>query len=88
VTAKRSDLADLPDWPRLLSREQAAAYCGVSGARLDRLLPGLPAVPAEIGRVLFDRRLIDKRLDALSGLDVTNGEADDFLGSINWDASP
>ncbi len=26
MTARRSDLSDLPDWPRLLSREQAAAY--------------------------------------------------------------
>lgn len=88
MTAKRSDLADLPDWPRLLSREQAAAYCGVSGARLDRLLPGLPAVQAEIGRVLFDRKLIDKRLDAMSGLDLTGDQPDDFLGSLNWDVSP
>jgi hypothetical protein len=30
MTAKRADIGELPNWPRLLSREQAAAYVGLS----------------------------------------------------------
>lgn len=35
MTAKVSDIAKLPGWPRWLSREQAAAYVGVSPKLFD-----------------------------------------------------
>ena len=51
-------LADLPNWPRLLSAEQAAAYVGVSvntfmgrvGHRLARADPLRPAHALRQGR--------------------------------------
>jgi hypothetical protein len=62
--------------PRGLTRDQAAAYCGVSAARFDqgreRGEYPQPTLPA--GR--YDRRLIDLALDRLSGLaEVAAGAA-------------
>jgi DNA-binding transcriptional MerR regulator len=62
------DMSKLPDWPRLMDRETAAAYLGVSVWQLDDwrregLIPEyLP------GTKRFDRSAIDRRLDELSGL--------------------
>lgn len=57
--------------PRLLSREEAAAYCGVSPASLDA---NCPVKPIRIGRrALWDRRALDTWLDGASGLAPTVG---------------
>ena len=54
--------ADLPDWPRLMSRELAGAYTGLSPATLT----GLPIVVVRVGsRVLYDRNDLDRWADAL-----------------------
>lgn len=67
MTAKRPQPADLPDWPRLLSRDQAAAYCSVSpGTFDDHFAVHLTAIRAG-ARVLYDRRKIDKYIDTLQG---------------------
>ena len=69
MTAARSDLRDLPDWPRLLSREQAAAYLGVSVTMLEsRIGDPFPAPIRMGGRKLYDRRALDKAVDSLSGV--------------------
>lgn len=64
MVAKRSDMADLPDWPRMLSADQAAAYCGMSDEHLRR---HCPVGPLEFGkRRLYDRRRIDQWLDDMA----------------------
>ena len=61
MTARTEDLDGLPNWPRLLSREQAAAYLGVAPSTFDQL--GFE--PIEIGRrKLFDRNALDGWVDA------------------------
>lgn len=64
MTATAADLNGLPDWPRLLSREQAAAYCTLSTSAFDdHVRPHLVEIP--FGRaVRFDRRQIDRWLDS------------------------
>ncbi len=63
-------LADLGIAPRLLTREQAAAYCGLSThgfsewVRAGRL-PGPIA-----GTARWDLRAIDAALDSLSGIGI------------------
>jgi hypothetical protein len=55
----------LPGWERMLSRERAAAYCGVSVNHFDR---ECPVAPVRLGaRVLYDRHRIDAWLDGLAG---------------------
>jgi hypothetical protein len=61
------DMSKLPDWPRGMNRETAAAYLGVSTSTLDSwrkngLISYLP------NTTMFDRRAIDAKLDELSGL--------------------
>jgi hypothetical protein len=64
-------LADLGIAPRLLTREQAAAYCGLSvhgfseWVRAGRL-PGPIA-----GTARWDLRAVDAALDSLSGISKT-----------------
>jgi hypothetical protein len=71
MTASRSDLVDLPFWPRGLSQEQAAAYVGVSsGTFLEEVEAGIwPAGQRRGprgGRVVWDRKQLDLRYDGLS----------------------
>lgn len=68
-----------PPTPRLLSEDQAAAYLGISktGFRQRWQKAELPQ-PHRIGqRLLWDRRLLDRYVDALSGLGETSGSWDD-----------
>lgn len=50
--------------PRLLSRKQAAAYCGMCAATFDRYCP---VVPVELGIKdhRFDRHDLDRWIDQL-----------------------
>jgi hypothetical protein len=70
MAAKRADIADLPFWPRCLSRDQAAAYVGVSPGKFDEeVASGVwPSGERRGGRVLWDRALLDMAQDARSGL--------------------
>ncbi|KAA5606347.1 helix-turn-helix domain-containing protein [Roseospira marina] len=68
MAATLHDLSTLPNWPRLLSEQQAAAYCGVTGETFRR---HIPVAPRRLGRrVLYDRRDIDRWLD---GADENGG---------------
>jgi hypothetical protein len=60
----------LPDgmMPRLLSRDEAAAYCGVSAGLFEQRV-GIPAVRCFGTRRLWDRHALDRWLDGVSGLD-------------------
>lgn len=55
----------LPDWPRLMSAELAAAYVGISETTFRELAP---VTAKAIGRRrLFDRKDLDRWADALDG---------------------
>lgn len=62
----------LPIIPRVLSREEAATYLGLSVAAFDQRVKAgkLPIpLPADIyGRARFDREQLDRQLDRDSGL--------------------
>ena len=49
-------------WPRMLDRQNAAEYCGVS---VNHFLQHCPVQPFEgfVGRKLWDRKAIDEWLD-------------------------
>ena len=66
MTRPKHALADLPDWPRLLSAEQAAAYVGVSASSFVQRIGNPWPTAVRIGRrKLFDRLAIDRAVDAL-----------------------
>jgi len=88
MVAKVEALANLPDWPEALSREQAAIYCGVSPGLFDRHIAdtgkpgrtgGNRVKPFRIGgRVLFDRLQLRQFLSTLSGAELDSaGWADE-----------
>jgi len=69
--ATRPALADVGIAPRLLTREQAAAYCGISLPTFTNwvrsgILPG--PIP---GTHRWDRKAIDAALDRASGFENT-----------------
>lgn len=63
MTARRHDLIGLPDWPRLLSAEQAAAYLGVTAPTF---AAKCPVKPCRLfgSRTLYDRKALDRWVDA------------------------
>jgi hypothetical protein len=73
MTTRRADIQDLPDWPRGLSLEQAAAYVGVSPpvflkeVKEDKWPPG-DRRGQKATRLVWDRRAIDRCYDLVSGL--------------------
>jgi hypothetical protein len=58
--------------PRLLSREEAAAYCGVSPNLFEERV-GIKPVRCFGARRLWDRVALDLWLDRVSGLSPTPG---------------
>ena len=64
-------LADLGIAPRLLTREQAAAYCGLSVHGFSEWVK-TGRLPGPIrGTIRWDRKAIDAALDQASGLQAT-----------------
>lgn len=75
MTARKLDLSTLPDWPRLMPREWAAAYLGLSPNALE----SLSIEPVRIGaRRLYDRITLDRYVDALGR------SAQDALSPQQW----
>lgn len=83
----RARLSSLPVSlpPRGLSRVQASEYVGVSPSHFDKLVRDRVFPPAKrlAGRVIWDRKQLDRALDALDG-EWNNDESDDWNG---WDRS-
>lgn len=71
--------------PRLLSREGAAAYCGVTAETFEtHVRPHVP--PVEIGaRRLWDVRALDRWLDERSGLIEALRPVDDWIARLGGD---
>jgi predicted DNA-binding transcriptional regulator AlpA len=81
----------LPDSlpPRGLSRVQAAAYIGVSPSHFDKLIRDrlMPPPKRLGGRVVWDRKQLDKAFDALDA-DSNGNQDDDATSDCNsWDAT-
>jgi hypothetical protein len=70
---------------RLLSRHQAAAYCGISAPHFDATVA--KEVPAlQLGRRnLWDRKLLDRWLDVRSGITEEFRSIDDWLEGLGAD---
>lgn len=69
MPAALAAISNLPNWPRLLSEPQAAAYVGVSLETFRGMVKnGIYTQRREGKRVLYDRRLIDRVEDQRSGL--------------------
>ena len=72
--------------PRLLSRDEAAAYCGMSAAHFDRHVA--IAVPAQTFgcKKLWDIRALDRWLDERSGLgNAAEIDEDRLLDALDGD---
>jgi hypothetical protein len=68
--------------PRLLSRDVAALYCGVSTNLFEDTV-GKEVAPIWLGgRKLWDRRALDRYLDAQSGIMEPLRQIDDWLGGL------
>ena len=64
---RKPALADMPQWPRLLSEEQAAAYVGLSlNAFRARIGNPWPAAIRIGRRKLYDRNALDRTVDGLA----------------------
>lgn len=59
----------LPDWPRMLRRDYAAAYCDMPVAEFERgvALGTLPKPVKVVDRELWSRASLDERLERLAG---------------------
>ncbi|MBC7285841.1 hypothetical protein [Hoeflea sp.] len=60
--------------PRLLTRSQAAAYCGCAPSTFSMWVAGGTIPPAVPGTKRWDRAAIDAKLDAISGLATAETE--------------
>jgi hypothetical protein len=71
--------------PRLLSRDAAAAYCGITAETFEQhIRPHVAAI--EIGaRRLWDRRALDHWLDVCSGLTDALRPVDEWLAELGND---
>jgi predicted DNA-binding transcriptional regulator AlpA len=67
--------------PRLLTRQQAAAYCGVSVPTFDGICP-IKAVALGTGKRLerFDRISLDRWIGSLTAAQLPNGK--DWLAEL------
>lgn len=71
--------------PRLLSRDAAAAYCGITAETFEQHIRPHVA-PIEIGaRRLWDVRALDRWLDVRSGLTDVLRPIDDWLVELGND---
>lgn len=69
----------LPDWPRLMREEMAAAYVGISSSMLRERGP----VPKHIGRrAVWDRNDLDRWADAIGGQPLDPAEREEEGGDI------
>ena len=70
--------AALPNWPRLLSVELAAAYVGVSKTTFLVGVGNTWPRPIRHGkRALWDRARLDRTVDAMSGLPASSAPEED-----------
>ena len=68
----------MTDNPRLISRAEAAAYCGISPTCFSMWVASHKMPPSIPGTRKWDKRAIDAKLDEISGLgsNEAKGETD------------
>lgn len=71
--------------PRLLSRDAAAAYCGMSPDSFEMAVPVRP-VNLNVRRRLWDVKALDRWLDHQSGLVEALPSPDEWLGRLRDDS--
>ncbi len=76
--ATRPVLADAGIAPRLLTRDQAAAYCSVSARGFSEWVKAGKMPGPVIGTARWDRRAIDAVLDKASGLETGGAQENAF----------
>ena len=88
MAERRAPLADLPFWPRYLSRDEASRYVGVSPDVFDDEVdaghwPAARRRGGKGGRLTWDRMALDAAADAASGIGQTE-TASPAPGSTAW----
>ena len=64
---KKPELADLPEWPRLMSATHAGAYLGIHEMTFQQGVGSIWPEPMRIGRrKLWDRAALDRSVEALA----------------------
>ena len=83
MTNPMPSLSDMPNWPRLLSEEQAAAYVGVSRNTFRGMVGSLwpEPVPGFGRRRLYDKEALDKAVD---GISLTESESLTIQSRKTW----
>lgn len=86
----RTLLAELPDWPRFLSRHEAARYLGVSVDVFDDEVragtwPAGMRRGAKGGLLTWDKRLLDSMADSRSGIAPGASAATDAVAEVRTD---
>jgi len=64
----------MTDNPRLISRAEAAAYCGITPTCFSMWVASHKMPPSIPGMRKWDKRAIDAKLDEISGLDANDNE--------------
>lgn len=67
----------MTDAPRLIGRQEAAAYCGISPTCFSMWVSTHKMPPPIPGTRKWDKRAIDAKLDAISGL-APSAQEDEF----------
>lgn len=72
MTEQSIRLSELPEWPRLLTADEAARYLGVSRNLFDlEVRQGLwpQGLPRGVrgGKMTWDKQALDRRIDELTG---------------------
>lgn len=72
------DMSRFPDWPRLMTADEAAAYLSISA---NTLRTHVPIAPVRIGGcVRYDRKRLDEYADGDASLKETATWADELFG--------
>jgi len=85
MTAAAANILPLSLPPRLLTRDQAAAFCGLTNRQFNKVLKasddlGDPILPGPIslgGQDLWHVEMLRQRLDALAGLSAKFDDEDE-----------
>jgi predicted DNA-binding transcriptional regulator AlpA len=67
-------MTDHDDRPRLISRQEAAAYCGINKTTFSTWVTTHKMPPPIPGTRKWDKKAIDAKLDEISGLGANNIE--------------
>lgn len=76
MTAPRLKPDNLPNWPRLLTLDLAAAFVGQSPNAFEADIPAIwPAAVPGLRRKVWDREELDAAIDRIQGLGAKSGGA-------------